>query len=193
MSRWSTKTLPKGLGKVTGHTDWRAYSSSQRAWTTKILTAWSRGSREEEVIRQQNIFEYLAPANRAGGYCASSSGKGVPSKATMRTVTHNSSLMAAQRRKVKIDAAERSGIAKGIPWGTLPSSLLSGVRIRARHGTSLDYALPLQKMTNPTMRVGHWHRTLHSPQALWEDPHHSKEGSKQIPVLAEKIKQKRRK
>lgn len=39
---------------------------------------------------------------------------------------HYSTPAVAQRKKDSMDAAERSGIAKGIPQGTLPLPCLSG-------------------------------------------------------------------
>lgn len=76
-------------------------------------------------------------------------------------VVHYSTPAVAQRKKDSMDAAERSGIAKGIPQGTLPSSppFWRRVRIRASHarillcppqlelGLPYTYAFPWKKMT----------------------------------------------
>lgn len=116
---------------------------------------------------------------------------------------------AAQRKKDSMDAAERSGIAKGIPQGTLPLPCLSGEGWKselavprscyAHHGLNRDFSRPMHfpRRKRPTRQ---WARhsadtDLSAPYKRWEKSHTTpRQGANsQRAEVSEKIKQKRRK
>lgn len=125
-------------------------------------------------------------------------------------VMHYSTPTVAQRKKDSIDAAERSGIAKGIPQGTSPLPCLSG------EGWGSELAMPGSCYAHCTLngdffrpmhfpcrkwptRQQEWHSAdtdLSAPYKHWEKSHTTPRkgaNSQSAEVSEKKIKQKRRK
>ena len=122
---------------------------------------------------------------------------------------HYSTPTVAQRKKDSMNAAERSGIAKGIPQGTLPLPGLSGEgweselampgSCYAHHSLNRDFSTPMHFPCRkwPTRQ---WERhsadtDLSTPYKHWEKSHTTpRQGANsQRAEVSEKVKQKRRK